>query len=64
MIIQLDLSSIEMLTESVENIATFDGSTGELVLPELVIDGNVAYRNVRFQLSDSEQFIFTLNSFE
>ena len=63
-IIQLDLSSIEMLTESVENIATFDGSTGELVLPELVIDGNVAYRNVRFQLSDSEQFIFTLNSFE
>ncbi len=62
--IQLDLSSIVMLSESVENIATFDDSTGELFLPEIVVDGNVAYSNVSFQLSDSEQFIFTLSSFD
>jgi peptidyl-prolyl cis-trans isomerase A (cyclophilin A) len=63
-IIQLDLASVQMLSDSVENIATFDGNTGELVIPELVVGEAVAYRNLRFLLSDAEQFIFTLNSFE
>ncbi|PCJ23310.1 MAG: peptidylprolyl isomerase [SAR86 cluster bacterium] len=63
-IIQLDLNSIVPLTETVENIASFDGATGRLVLPELVVDGVVAYRNVIFLLSDEEQFLFTLESFD
>lgn len=63
-VIQLDLSSVEVLTETVENIATFDAATGRLVLPELVVSGVVAFRNLSFILSDAEQLLFTLESFE
>jgi len=52
------------LTETVANIATFDGASGQLVLPELVVDGVVAYRNVVFQLSNPALFQFTAVSFQ
>ena len=63
-IVQLDLSSVEVLTETVDKIATFDAETGRLVLPELVISGEVAFRNLSFILTDAEQLLFTLESFE
>lgn len=63
-IVQLDLSSVEVLTETVDKIATFDAATGRLVLPELVVSGEVAFRNLSFILSDAEQLLFTLESFE
>lgn len=63
-VIQLDLSSVQTLSETVENIATFDGATGRLILPELVVADAVAFRNLSFILSDSEQLLFTLESFE
>jgi len=63
-VVQLDLSSIEVLTETVDKIATFDAATGRLVLPELVVSGEAAFRNLIFILSDSEQLLFTLESFE
>jgi peptidyl-prolyl cis-trans isomerase A (cyclophilin A) len=63
-VVQLDLSSVEVLTETVDKIATFDAATGRLVLPELVISGAAAFRNLSFILSDSEQLLFTLESFE
>ncbi|PCI80242.1 MAG: peptidylprolyl isomerase [SAR86 cluster bacterium] len=63
-VVQLDLSSVEVLTETVDKIATFDAATGRLVLPELVISGAAAFRNLSFILSDAEQLLFTLESFE
>ena len=63
-IVQLDLSSVEVLTETVDKIATFDAATGRLVLPELVISGEAAFRNLSFILTDAEQLLFTLESFE
>jgi hypothetical protein len=62
--VQLDLSSVESLTETVDKIATFDAETGRLVLPELVISGEVAFRNLSFILTNVEQLLFTLESFE
>ena len=62
--IQLDLSSIEVLTATVDKIATFDTTTGRLILPELSVSGTAAFRNLSFILSDSEQLLFTLESFE
>ncbi|NQV70381.1 MAG: peptidylprolyl isomerase [Pseudohongiella sp.] len=63
-VIQLNPDSIVPLTETVANIATFDGASGQLVLPELVVDGVVAYRNVVFQLSNPALFQFTAVSFQ
>ena len=61
---QLDLSSVVILTETVDKIADFDAETGLLVLPELVISGKVAFRNLSFILTDAEQLLFRLESFE
>ena len=63
-VVQLDLNSIKMLTETVDKIATFDVATGILLLSELFISGAVAFRNVNFILSDAEQFLFTLGAFQ
>lgn len=63
-VIQLDLGSVAAITETVTSIATFDAAAGRLVLPELVVDGVVAYRNVVFQLTNAELFQFTAVSFE
>ena len=63
-IVQLDLSSVVVLTDTVDKIATFDAETGRLVLPELVVSGEVAFRNLSFILTDTQQLLFTLESFE
>ncbi|MBL4581956.1 MAG: peptidylprolyl isomerase [Gammaproteobacteria bacterium] len=63
-VVQLDLSSVEVLTETVDKIATFDAETGRLFLPELAVSGAAAFRNLIFILSDAEQLLFTLESFE
>jgi hypothetical protein len=33
-------------------------------LPELVVSGEVAFRNLSFILTDTQQLLFTLESFE
>jgi len=63
-VIQLDLGSVEVLTESVDKIATFNAASGSLILPELSVAGVAAFRNLRFTLSDSELLLFTLDSFD
>ena len=63
-VVQLDLSSVEVLSATVEKIATFDAATGRLILPELFVSGAAAFRNLSFILSDAEQLLFTLESFE
>lgn len=63
-VVQLDLSSVQVLTATVDKIATFDATTGRLVLPELFVSGTAAFRNLNFILTDATQLLFTLESFE
>lgn len=63
-VIQVIPESVESLSASVEKMATFDDSSGRLLIPELVIAGAVAFRDVVFILSDVEQLQFTLESFQ
>ncbi len=63
-VIQADAASAQELTESMENLASFSSAEGELVLPELVVDGEVAVRNLVFKLMDAGQLLFRLDSFE
>lgn len=44
--------------------SSFSTDSGALVIPELYVNGNVAYRNLRLTLSDAEQLLFTLESLE
>lgn len=63
-VIQALLNTVETLTNTVDKIATFDEATGRLVIPELEVDGAIAFRNLVFVLSDADQLLFTLVSFE
>lgn len=58
--IRLDSSTLFTLAKSEANMGSFDSSSGRLTLPELHINGAVAYRNVRFVLTDPAQLLFTL----
>jgi hypothetical protein len=44
-------------------MATFDAFSGTLLIPELEINGEVAYTNLRFMLTDPQSYSFTLQSF-
>lgn len=46
------------------DFATFNENTGQLLIPELEVEGTVAYRNLIFNLTDTAQLLFTLQSFE
>ncbi len=63
-VIQAIASSVRELTEGLQNVAIFDSGDGKLTIPELVLDGEVAYRNLVFQLTDGEQLLFRLDSAE
>ena len=63
-VLQLDLSSVEYLSETVDGIATFDTETERLVLPLLIVPGSASFRNATFLLTDSKKLLFTLESFE
>lgn len=43
---------------------SFDPATETLLIPELAINGSVAYRNLELQLSNAEQLLFTLSNAE
>ena len=58
------LQSLEAISPQEDDFATFDSSTGKLLIPELVINGVVAYRNVTFLLRDASQLLFQLESLE
>ena len=62
--IQLDSSTLFTLEQPQAGMASFDSSTGRLTIPELRINGTVAYRNVRFMLTDPAQLLFTLEGAE
>ncbi|MDP4661106.1 MAG: peptidylprolyl isomerase [OM182 bacterium] len=48
---------------TLEDMATFDAFSGTLLIPELEINGEVAYTNLRFMLTDAKSYSFTLQSF-
>ncbi len=62
--IRLDAATLFTLEQAVAGMASFDSGTGRLTLPELRINGAVAYRNVRFLLTDPAQLLFTLEGAE
>tara|TARA_B110000858_G_scaffold194218_1_gene248202 strand:+ start:53038 stop:53958 length:921 start_codon:yes stop_codon:yes gene_type:complete len=61
---QLDFDSLAVLTQTVDNMASFDEVTGRLIVPELYMSGEPTFRNMNLILNDPELFQFTLESFE
>ena len=61
-IIQVQPETVTALTENVEGMSTFDATTNNLTIPALVINGQVAYSNMVFRLTDPEKLFFTLIS--
>lgn len=52
------------LAAAESDFASFDEQTGQLLIPELEIDGSIDFRNLIFSLTDVDQLLFTLESFE
>lgn len=63
-IVQVQPETVSVLTEAVDGMASFDSSNNELRIPELVVDGQLAYRNLVFSLTDAANLMFTLLSAE
>ena len=59
---RLQTDSISALIGTVEGMATYDVETETLILPEVVIGGKVAYRDVVFRVADSAGQLFVLLS--
>ena len=57
---RLQNDSISALIGTVEGMATYDVETETLILPEVVIGGKVAYRDVVFRVADSAGQLFVL----
>ena len=56
--------TVEVLDAVQADFSTFNESTGQLVIPELEVEGVIAYRNLVLNLTDVAQLLFTLQSFE
>ena len=52
------------IDESEEDFATFDETTGQLLIPGLEIGGQIVYRNLLFLLTDAVNLLFRLESLE
>ena len=63
-IIRVLPESVTTLDERVEDFATFDEATGQLLIPGLEIGGRIAYRNLVFLLTDAVSLLFSLQSLE
>ena len=59
---RLQTDSISALIGTVEGMATYDVDSETLSLPEVVIDGKIAYRDVVFRVADSADQLFVLLS--
>lgn len=56
--------TVTTVASAESDFAIFNETTGQLVIPELDVDGVVAYRNLVLGLTDAAQLLFTLQSFE
>lgn len=58
--VKIDSAKLFPLENQVAGMPVFNNATGRLTIPELRVNGVVAYRNVRFMLTDAAQLVFTL----
>lgn len=58
--VKIDPAKMFPLESQVAGMPVFNNASGRLTIPELRVNGAVAYRNVRFMLTDAAQLIFTL----
>jgi len=58
--VKIDPAKMFPLENPLTGMPVFDNPTGRLTIPELRVNGVVAYRNVRFMLTDAAQLVFTL----
>ncbi len=63
-IFELDSASITSLPSKPVNIATFSSQSGQLLIPSVMINPSSVIKNVVMQLTNSQSFQFTLQSFE
>lgn len=63
-IISARLESVVDLQQPVPNMASYDANSGRLTLSSIGIEGEIRYRNIVFELSDSTSATFVLRSFE
>jgi hypothetical protein len=63
-VIALVPSTALFIDATVDKMASFDTTSGTMIIPELEIEGSIAYRNLVFQLADPATYSFTLESFE
>lgn len=63
-VITLDPETVLFIGASMDEMATFNSISGELLIPTLAVPGSSDYKNLRFILSDAGSYSFTLQSFE
>lgn len=63
-VIKLNSSSLFPLESAVPNMAVYNNTSGELIIPEIRVNGEVAWRNVRFQLTNTTELLFTLTGLD
>jgi peptidyl-prolyl cis-trans isomerase A (cyclophilin A) len=64
LIVKLDPTRMFPLPQRLDTMSVFNNNTGELTIPEIYVNGEVMWRNVRFQLTDEQQLVFTLTGLE
>ena len=63
-IVQVMPDTIVPLTEVETGFSVFNANTGQLLIPELSVNGGIAYKNLLFNLTNPELLQFTLVSVE
>ena len=61
-ILQVQPETVTTLNSTVGGMAIFDAGTGNLTLPDIVVNGQSAYSDVILRLTDTENLFFTLIS--
>jgi len=63
-VVQVKPETIVALAEVETGFSVFNSETGQLLIPELSVNGSITYKNLLFNLSNAEQLQFTLVSVE
>lgn len=64
LVIKLNPDALFQLETAVPNMAVFNNSNGQLSIPAIYVNGEVVWRNVRFQLTHAAAFEFTLTGLD
>lgn len=57
-------STLTILPTPVAKMAEFNGSNGRITIPEFIVNGEIAFRNVVLEVLDANLLLFRLVSFE